>query len=647
MKKYQFALDQHALVSTADLDGKIIEVNDKFCETSGFSRDEVLNGNHHLINTEYHNETFFKHLWHTINLGSVWQGEVKNKKKNGTFYWVNQTIVPFLNSKKDAYEYISICTDISSQKNQHKELLDNWNFMEKVTSTMAQGVYVLNVKGLCTFWNTEAENILGWTDKDLINQNLHTLIHHQDENGNKIAAADCPTLKSIQNKQAYTSDKEAFTHKDGQIIPISITSVPLLENDNIVGSVAIFNDISSRKQNEKLLNNAIINAEQASQAKSDFLANMSHEIRTPMNGIIGMTDLALDTSLNDEQREYLDIVKESACSLLTIINDILDFSKIDAGNMVLERNNFHFENLLTEILLLSDEKAQGKNLNLSSELSVLSELPTYLTGDSQRLRQILLNLLDNAIKFTDTGDIKLSILLQEHTAQKYNLLFSISDTGIGIEKDKHSTIFDSFLQADSSVLRKFGGTGLGLSISKQLIELMGGKIWLESEEGIGSVFSFAIELQYDENFEIPVATLVEAPAPYKPPPELTNPPAKKETKKTLPMLCNWDEVLKRLGDIEIVEIVVEMFFEEYQDYLDNVNNALQAKDAIMLKNELHTLKGVCSAIGAERVEAIIKTAELIVQENTLDDLPKMTTLVENIEKEVIELNDYLKEKLKK
>ncbi len=647
MKKYQFALDQYALVSTADLDGKIIEVNDKFCEISGFSRDELLNDNYHLINTEYHNEAFFKHLWYTINQGNVWQGEVKNKKKNGEIYWVSQTIVPLLNSKKDCYEYLSICSDISSQKSQQKELLDNWNFMEKVTSTMAQGVYVLNVKGLCTFWNTEAENILGWSNEELINQNLHRLIHYQDENGNNIADEDCPTLKSIQNKQAYTSDNEAFTHKQGHIIPISITSVPLLEHDNMVGSVAIFNDISSRKQNEKLLNSAIIDAEQASQAKSDFLANMSHEIRTPMNGIIGMTDLALDTSLSDEQREYLEIVKESACSLLAIINDILDFSKIDAGNMVLERNNFHFENLLTEILLLSEEKTQGKNLTLHSELSVLSELPVYLAGDSQRLRQILVNLLDNAIKFTDSGDIKLSVLLQEHTAQSYNLLFSISDTGIGIEKDKHATIFDSFLQADSSVLRKFGGTGLGLSISKQLVELMGGKIWLESEEGIGSIFSFAIELQYDKNLEIPSTMAMEAPAPYTSPPSITKTPAQKETKKETAMVCNWEEVLKRLGDIEIVEVVVEMFFEEYQDYLDNVKHALNAQDATKFKAELHTLKGVCSAIGAERVETIIKTAELIVQENTLDNLPKMTTLIDDIEKNVIELNDFLKEKLKK
>ncbi|MCK4492927.1 MAG: PAS domain-containing protein, partial [Methylococcales bacterium] len=251
MKKYQFALDQYALVSTTNIDGKVIEVNDKFCTVSGFSRDELLNEDYQLINTDYHNKTFIKHLWHTLNQGNVWHGEVKNKKKNGELYWVNQTIVPLLNSKKDCYEYLSIANDISSHKNQHKELLDNWNFMEKVTSTMAQGVYVLNVEGLCTFWNAEAENLLGWSNKELINQNLHQLIHYQNEQGHKIATADCPTLKSIQNKQAYTSDNEVFTHKNGHIIPISITSVPLLENDKIVGSVAIFNDISSRKQNEK------------------------------------------------------------------------------------------------------------------------------------------------------------------------------------------------------------------------------------------------------------------------------------------------------------------------------------------------------------------------------------------------------------
>ncbi|MCK4492716.1 MAG: Hpt domain-containing protein, partial [Methylococcales bacterium] len=250
-------------------------------------------------------------------------------------------------------------------------------------------------------------------------------------------------------------------------------------------------------------------------------------------------------------------------------------------------------------------------------------------------------------KFTDTGDIKLNIQLQKHTEQKYNLLFSISDTGIGIEKDKHATIFDSFLQADSSVLRKFGGTGLGLSISKQLVELMGGNIWLESEEEIGSTFSFAIELQYDENLEIPTDPSVEAPTLYSLPDKTNQTAVKRKTQKNALMVCNWDEVLKRLGDLEIVEIVVEMFFEEYQGYLDNVKQALNTQDAIMLKNELHTLKGVCSAIGAERVESIIKTAELIVHNKTLDDLPKMTQLVSDIEKNILELNYFLKEKLKK
>jgi PAS domain S-box-containing protein len=645
MKKYKSVLDQHALFGTADIDGTLIEVNDKFCNISGFSRDELLDGTHYLMDSNTQDQAFFQELWETISAGKIWHGEVKKPKKEGGSYWVSQTIVPFLNAKKNRYEYTTLCTDISSQKSYQKELHDNWNFMEKVTSTMAQGVYVLNIKGKCTFWNAEAENILGWTKEELINQNLHQLIHYQDLKGHKIAEIDCPTLKSIENKQPYTSETEAFTHKEGHIVPISITAVPLLEHGYVIGSVAIFNDISARQENDQLLNQARIDAEQASQAKSDFLANMSHEIRTPMNGIIGMTDLALDTTLTDEQREYLEIVKESSCSLLSIINDILDFSKIDAGNLVLNNDGFNLQSLLDDILALSKVKATEKGLSLNQELSLLSELPPHLVGDSQRFRQILINLLDNAIKFTTEGDIKLTLMVQECTEKSCDLIFTVHDTGIGIEKNKHATIFDSFLQADSSVLRKFGGTGLGLSISKQLVELMGGEIWLESEVDKGSRFSFSITFQHgDDNLAIPLSS-----------PALTgNQDAgsrslltNTRTQSPALMICNWDEVVKRLGDIEIIEIVVDMFFEEYHDYLNNINEALEAQDDTRLKAELHTLKGVCSAIGAERVEALIKRAEILLGEQALNDLPTVTTLITEIIQNIDELTAYFKEKFKK
>jgi len=517
MEKQQFALNEHAIVSVADVKGNITYVNDKFCEISGYAREELIGKNHRIIKSDIHPPEVFKDMWHTIAHGKVWHGQIKNHKKNSGFYWVNGTIVPFLNQKGKPYQYISIRTDITRQKELEKQLFDEQHFMEKVTDTMAQGVYALDVSGVCTFWNTEAEHILGWRSDELLGKKLHEIINYQDEQGSRLLQQDCLTHKSIQNKQSYSSDAGAFTHRDGRILPIEITAVPLIEDDQVMGSVAVFNDISKRKADEKLLTEAIINAEQANQTKSDFLANMSHEIRTPMNGIIGMTNLALETDLNAEQHEYLDIVKESSNALLSIINDILDFSKIESGKLDLEKIEFNINHLLKNALLILGQRAKEKNIELSTDLESGRDIPECLVGDPGRLRQVIINLVGNAIKFTLQGHVKVKISLKELKDNSCLLLFSISDTGIGIAKDKQAAVFDSFSQADTSVSRKFGGTGSGLSISKQFIALMGGEIWLESEENIGTTFFFTSRFGYKEHkkeFPVPIEDTQTLPTPH-------------------------------------------------------------------------------------------------------------------------------------
>ncbi len=337
------------------------------------------------------------------------------------------------------------------------------------------------------------EELLGKNDFDFYPREVATPFYEDEQ-------------RVIRSGQAEVNREEVGLDSNGNVSQIMTTQVPLRDrNGRVTGLVGIGRDITHLKRIQGEMQKAREAAEAASQAKSEFLANMSHEIRTPLNGVMGMTDLALDTELTAEQREYLETVKMSGDSLLTVINDILDFSKIEAGKIDLEALDFNLRDSLESTLKTMAVRSDEKGLELLCE--VAPEVPEMVRGDFSRLRQIVVNLVGNAIKFTDSGEIAVKVQVESNEGGDCICHFTVLDTGIGVPEEKRELIFKPFSQADTSTTRKYGGTGLGLTISTRLVQMMGGKIWVESEIGRGSQFHFTVRLGRADAKEVKLGTI--------------------------------------------------------------------------------------------------------------------------------------------
>jgi PAS domain S-box-containing protein len=502
-------LNLHAIVSVANRAGVITEVNDAFCNISGYSREMLIGQTHHIVNSGYHSPDFFVDMWRDIANGYPWRGQVCNRAKDGSLYWVDTFIASYMGDDGVAEKYVSIRTDITVSKLAELELRKveatlrtNVALLDSVLENLPCGLSVFDSNLTLRTSNAEFRRLLDLPDSmggEPLNR-FEDIIRFNAERG-EYGKASTLNLAATVNTIIERARAPAVKHQFERVRPndtaLEIRGGPMPGG----GFITTYTDITQRHrvqlENQRIteaLVHATHVAQEASKSKSQFLANMSHEIRTPMNAILGMLALLLKTSLTTSQADYAVKAEGAARALLGLLNEILDFSKIEANKMTLDLQPFRVDTLVRDLSVIVAANIGSRPLEVV--FAVDPALPPYLVGDAMRLQQVLVNLSGNAIKFTPAGKVVVSIAVKGQDTHTVRLEFAVQDTGIGIAPDNQTRIFTGFTQAEASTTRRFGGTGLGLAISQRLVALMGGDLRLTSTLDEGSRFYFEVTLPY-------------------------------------------------------------------------------------------------------------------------------------------------------
>ena len=502
------SLFEQAAMGVAMVDarsGAFLQVNQRFCDILGYTPEKMIGVAFKTI-THAEDVQISLEKMQAMLAGVIHKFSMEKRyiKKDGSIVWVEIAVSSLWELGETPATFINIVQDISERKHVEDELFRERHLTRAVIDIIPDQIFARDRNSRFILSNLSDARAMGVQDPE-------TLVGKNDYDfypPDIAASYQADNYQVMESGEPLINREELSITTDSQQHWLLTTKVPLRNDQGeVIGLVGIAHDITDRKNAELSLldtnsqleesimraNTLAVQAEMANVAKSEFLANMSHEIRTPMNGVIGMTDQLLDTDLNETQRRYAEVVHSSGEALLTLINDILDFSKIEAGKLEMEMLDFDLHNIVDEFAATMAVRTHGKGLELL--VAVAPDVHTLVQGDPGRLRQVLTNLVGNAIKFTQQGEIVLRVAYMSVTDNEAELRFSVRDTGIGIPHDKLGMLFNKFTQVDDSTTRQFGGTGLGLAISKQLAELMGGQIGVESEAGRGSEFWFTARLK--------------------------------------------------------------------------------------------------------------------------------------------------------